>query len=428
MLLSVPFLFATASCLLPLTSAAPAITAKLPVVGLSIPLSSSKQGVPITKEDGTVNVDALQRQLTLVRAKYQTTIANYLRNTGEKLGEILEQMSNTSSRAMSTSSPQKRQAEAIYNYGNDLLWAGRVSLGTPTQDFTIMFDTGSSDFWVPSADVKCTGCQGNRYDPTLSTTARRRNGHFAIAYGDGSSSSGPIYTDVVTIGEFVDDVAWFSAVDQMSDSFANEPEDGIMGMGYASISNIRNRQSEATSRPFGLRLAKTVDGDSELYLGGANKHFYQGDFEWHTVRKRAYYNISGQIELGSHAVFGSPRSTVIDSGTTVIVASAAEAKTFWAHVPGSAPWDAAEGYYTFPCSSPPKLSFRFDKGKSWSVRAIDFNLGRVSYGSKRCVGAVTGIDVGLGQSTWILGGTFLKNVYTVFDPANTHSVGFASLA
>lgn len=102
----------------------------------------------------------------------------------------------------------------------------------------------------------------------------------------------------------------------MSDNFASEPEDGlvppcpfvlsgatahslvdrcrIMGMGYASISSIRpRRQSDATSKPFGLRIAKvrrlnlsvlvlrdlsaflslssqTSDGPSELFLGGPN--------------------------------------------------------------------------------------------------------------------------------------------------------------
>ncbi|GAA6020181.1 hypothetical protein JCM10207_004359, partial [Rhodosporidiobolus poonsookiae] len=165
----------------------------------------------------------------------------------------------------------------------------------------------------------------------------------------------------------------------------------------------------------------TVDGDSELYLGGPNTQFYKGNFEFHPVRKHAYYNISGQVQLNGQDVFWSPR-------TTLIIASVPEAADFWSKVPGAAPYDEAEGYYTFPCSRPPAVSFTFDKGKRWPVRAVDMNLGRVSYKAKLCVGAIAGVDVGLGQNTWILGGTFMKNVYTLFDPADSHTVGFAQLA
>ena len=49
-----------------------------------------------------------------------------------------------------------------------------------------------------------------------------------------------------------------------------------MGMAYASISNIRSsRQSDYSSRPFGLRVSKTAVGRSELYLGGPNPALYK---------------------------------------------------------------------------------------------------------------------------------------------------------
>ncbi|CEQ38877.1 SPOSA6832_00367, partial [Sporobolomyces salmonicolor] len=182
-----------------------------------------------------------------------------------------------------------------------------------------------------------------------------------------------------------------------------------MGMAYASISDIQPRsQSQATSKPFGLRIAKTADGTSELFLGGPNPNMYSGRIEWHPVQKQAYYNITGQVYLGGNAVFNDPRSTIIDSGTTLIIAPPGDADAFWAQVPGATKWDQSDGYYIYPCAKTPQVSFNFDGGKKWTVRAVDMNLGKTSSHSQKCVGAIAGVDVGLGPSTWILGCSFLK--------------------
>lgn len=135
------------------------------------------------------------------------------------------------------------------------------------------------------------------------------------------------------------------------------------------------------------------------------------------------------------------------TGTTTIVAPPRDAAAFWAKVPGSSAMKNTNGYYSYvrggsglhrtvthadihvlvgppssalrcaynhldlsqPCASTPSLSFTFmPNGRAWSVSAADMNLGRVSSTSKSCVGAVVGLDVGLGGSTWILGDTFMK--------------------
>jgi cathepsin D len=56
-----------------------------------------------------------------------------------------------------------------------------------------------------------------------------------------------------------------------------------------------------------------------------------------------------------------------------------------------------------------------------------FNLGATSSGSDQCVGALASQDFGLGSNIWLLGDSFMKNVYTSFDFGNDQ-VGFATLA
>ena len=72
-------------------------------------------------------------------------------------------------------------------------------------------------------------------------------------------------------------------------------------------------------------------------------------------------------------------------------------------------------------------------GKSWPIKAEDMNLGRVSSDSPICAGGIFDLNAGSnvgeggGNPNWVVGATFLKNVYSVFrsQPA---SIGFAELS
>lgn len=80
------------------------------------------------------------------------------------------------------------------------------------------------------------------------------------------------------------------------------------------------------------------------------------------------------------------------SGTTVVVAPPKDAKAFWAQVPGAGVY--GQGYYTYPCNSPPSVSFNFG-GQDWKMSESSFDLGKLSASSNRCVGSIVGQDVGM---------------------------------
>ncbi|KAJ2749172.1 Asp-domain-containing protein, partial [Coemansia nantahalensis] len=53
----------------------------------------------------------------------------------------------------------------------DTYYYGVISVGSPGQNFTVTFDTGSANMWIPG--VRCTSkacLQHNRYDHDLSAT------------------------------------------------------------------------------------------------------------------------------------------------------------------------------------------------------------------------------------------------------------------
>jgi hypothetical protein len=320
----------------------------------------------------------------------------------------------------------RRAGVSLKSYNSDLLWAGPVKIGTPAQDFVLDFDTGSADTWVPASSCTSNACSShNRYDPSKSSTAELQDGVLDMEYGDGSATKGKVYTDTVTVGGVTAKNQAIGVATTLSKSFADDPQDGIMGMGYESISTLKEKPFFQTlmadgsvAKPQFSFSLNTAGQDSELYLGGANSNKYQGDLEWHDVVSESYWVLEGEAYVDNNKA-SDDFYAIVDTGTTVVVAPPAEAEAFWDKVPGSEPY--AGGYYTFPCNEVPDVSFSFG-GKKWEMDADTLNLGSTASGSERCVGSVVGMDVGV--SAWIMGDSFLKNVYTTFD-FDKNAVGFA---
>ena len=122
---------------------------------------------------------------------------------------------------------------------DDLEWTGAVTIGSKSQSFVIDFDTGSSDLWVPSSSCTSSTCRSkSRYTASSSSTASKKSGSFSIEYGDGSTVSGPVYTDVVSVAGVKVKTQTFSPVTTLSSSFSGDPIDGILGLAYPAISNL----------------------------------------------------------------------------------------------------------------------------------------------------------------------------------------------
>ncbi|KAI0706790.1 protease [Cerioporus squamosus] len=395
--------------------------------GLGTPVAIEKRKT-LTKEDGSFDHPGAIRQIVRDHNKHRRNLINLKRNAGPEAmnaGSHIRAVANVTSADLSA-----RQAESLTDEANDEYWAGPIAIGSNKQSFLIDFDTGSSDLWVPSVNCTSSTCNGkHKYDAAPSTTSVRKSGTFQISYGDGSSVSGPVYTDTVTVAGVTARGQYFSPVTTLSSSFAGEAMDGILGMAYPALSQFRQNpffnsakaQNSVKTGVFAFKLAKT---GSELYLGGTNSQLYTGSIEYHSVTGSGFWQIgSAKVLVGSKTVVSSIQ-TVIDSGTTLIYGPPSQVQTFYKSIPGSQVYDAKNGFYSFPCNAvPSNVAFSWG-GKSWTISAANMNLGRVS--ATQCAGAIVGQDLGLGNNVWLVGDSFMKNVYSVFS-FDKNAVGFASL-
>ncbi|CDR38538.1 hypothetical protein NBRC10512_001999 [Rhodotorula toruloides] len=380
----------------------------------------TKRDLRLKNDDGSVNIAGLQAQTVALTHKYNRNRNNYRYHAlGE--GKNPESRMAREKRASAGTIQLTEQSMSV--------WTGKVYVGTPAVPFNIYFDTGSSDFTI--ASIACgTSCgTKQRYNYTASSTAVKTTRTVTTNFVDGTSSSGTLYTDTVTIAGVTANQQALVAASSLSSTVADIASDGLMGLAFSSLSGAYtssfmftvNSQGTAAYPYFSMRLNN--NGPSEMTFGAFNRlRSASGNPRWYQLATDSGTYTYWQFGMAAPWVnnktaLSTPTNHIIDSGTTLIVAPPSSAAEFWSHVPGSAVYNS--NFWTFPCASPPQVDFAFSRItlQRWGVSQDSFNLGYLAEDPTRCVGAVIGQNLGLGSS-WILGDAFLTNVYVVHDVAN----------
>ncbi|CAI5714676.1 unnamed protein product [Peronospora farinosa] len=337
----------------------------------------------------------------------------------------------------------------LQNFGN-VQYIGSVGFGHPPQYLDMIFDTGSSDTWIPG--INCTSYGSHhQFDIQKSTTCRDTDEKFYDVYGSGSVS-GTVVVDSVSISGYTVNSARFGVTDDESEMLQDFPADGIFGMGFEGLAHI--------SRPtvFAALAGQNADLENmfafflthEAYLTGSELHI--GGYDLSVVGPNASFHYTPVVKLPEfdsfmywtikvNNFFILPQSidvdesngrrsktdvtanicapfcyAIIDTGTSLISVPASQFNEVVTKITRGLNCDGID------CDSVsvedfPVLHFGMEPDNVFLLQPQDYVLCSKWSQCKLQFQSTT-------DRWWILGDVFIKTYYTLFD-AERMRVGFA---
>ncbi|KAI2472075.1 acid protease [Annulohypoxylon bovei var. microspora] len=318
------------------------------------------------------------------------------------------------------------------------------TLGTPAQSIRMHLDTGSSDLWVNTASSSLCSqstkpCAfAGTYTANSSSTYNYVGSWFNISYVDGSGATGDYVTDTLAIGgTTVDDF-------QFGVGYTSSSEQGILGIGYAvnevqvgragkaSYENLPMKMKSAGQiqrNAYSLWLNDLDANTGSILFGGVDTAQYTGSLQTLPIQANSGVYSEFLITLTSLSVGNSTiadnqaLAVLLDSGSSLTYLPDEMVEDIYEAV--DAQYDSSAGAAYVPCSLADQtatVNFVF----STPTISVDMNelvLDLVTANGKRPTfsNGVTACLFGIspaGSGTNVLGDTFLRSAYIVYDLDN----------
>jgi len=318
----------------------------------------------------------------------------------------------------------------LEDYMNTQYW-GTIELGTPAVSYLVLFDTGSSNLWVPASN--CTNCAASKtkYNPSASSTYKSNGTAFEIVYGTGSMK-GFVVHDVITIGDLQCEVDFAAATNEPGETFRVAKFDGILGLGWPTIAvdgiiPVMQRLAEERvidSYMFGFYLQSDAKKTGELTIGGYDKSKVT-NISWVAVAQENYWSVNMQKLSFGGIVATNVTWAIVDSGTSILVGPKAEVAAIAKQMGATY---IANNEYQVDCDATlPDMEVTLGSGThttTLTIKGDDLRIKVCRWIICECLLGISGMD--LKTPLWILGDVLMRDFYTIFDFGNAR-VGFSPL-
>merc|ERR1712151_390148 len=253
-----------------------------------------------------------------------------------------------------------------------------IQVGTPGQTSEVLFDTGSSNVWLP--DKKFGSHHVYNHGDSSTYTSDGRS--FNIQYGSGPVS-GYLSKDTWAFGDVSLKDFTFAEVNDVSGLgkvYTQGKMDGIVGMAFSKIAQD-NLVAPIKAMVDAKQLVEPVfafyldkGSSSELVLGGVDSKHYSGDFQYVPLNAETYWQVHlNNIKVGGDKIGGlfKTQNAIVDSGTSLLAGPTGDVNAIAKKLEA----DTSQGIMIVDCgtvSSLPDLTFTL--GGGWTTEGTDFSL------------------------------------------------------
>lgn len=322
----------------------------------------------------------------------------------------------------------------LSNYVNvsttQMQYYANITLGTPPQFISVLFDTGSSYTYIPSVacDNTCSG--DDRFDTSKSSSFKSLNTPITLEYGKGTTY-GTLSSDTFTFGETLTATSLqFILANRMDDSTHALFEGLIVsysqGFGFAVLSDgvptfvdMLKTQGVISHRVFSFYLSNAsyaideYDTESECIIGEVDLSHADGDLTYIPIYGTpAYWSISlDSMSLGSKLNLNI-KVAILDTGSSLIVVPEEDAYSVLEAIDAAGDCGVNDnGFiicdcYKYPASSYPDWIFELGQ-HSFSLSPEDYFW--QDSGQCLLLAQVSSMPM------WIIGDVFLRKYFTVHD-------------
>ncbi|XP_075436760.1 pepsin A-like [Ascaphus truei] len=323
--------------------------------------------------------------------------------------------------------------EPLQNY-MDIEYFGTISIGSPPQEFTVIFDTGSANLWVPSVYCSSPACNNHhKFNPQQSSTFQATNTPVSIQYGTGSMT-GVLGYDTVQVGNIAVSSQIFGLSQSEPGSFLYySPFDGILGLAFPGLASSGATpvfdnmwsQSLIPQDLFSVYLSSDGQSGSFVLFGGTDTSYYSGNLNWIPLTAESYWQITvDSVSINGQVIACSGScQAIVDTGTSLIAGPPTPIANIQYYIGAS---QNSNGQYVINCNSisnMPTIVF--------TINGVQFPLPASAYVRQNQQGCTSGFQsMSLPTSSgdlWILGDVFIREYFVVFDRANNY-VGMAPIA